>query len=115
MLSSQTLTNVCTCIYHQNTILTLDALHTYMPNIPIYNKDFLSSCLESPDSENCWYNKCKHTNCGSEYFYPFPNDDSNNSSIYLQSGSNGRILMVTLLKTKNLVQFLNFTLIQKLL
>ena len=54
MLSSQTPTNVCTCIYHQNTILALDALHTYMPSIPIYNKDFPLSCLESPDSENCW-------------------------------------------------------------
>ena len=81
MLSSQTPTNVCTCIYHQNTILALDALHTYMPNIPIYNKDFPSSCLESPDSENCWYNECEHTNCGFEYFYPFPNDDSNKLSI----------------------------------
>ena len=51
-----------------------------MPNIPIYNKDFPSSCLESPDSENCWYNECEHTNCGFEYFYPFPNDDSSNLS-----------------------------------
>ena len=80
MLSPQTPTNVCTCIYHQNTILALDTLHTYMPNIPMYNKDFLSSCLESPDLENCWYNECKHTNCGFEYFYPFPNDDSINLS-----------------------------------
>ena len=47
---------------------------------PIYNKDFPSSCLESPDSENCWYNECEHANCGFEYFYPFPNDDSNNLS-----------------------------------
>ena len=29
MLSSQTPTNVCTCTYHENTILTLDALHAY--------------------------------------------------------------------------------------
>ena len=25
--------------------------------------------------------ECKHTNCGFEYFYPFPNDDSNKLSI----------------------------------
>ena len=77
VLSSQTPTNVCTCVYHQNTILALDPRHTYMPNIPISNKDFPSSCLASPDSKNCWYNECEHTNCGFEYFYPFPNDDSN--------------------------------------
>ena len=53
MLSSQTPTNLCTCVYHQNTILALNPRHTYMPNIPIYNKDFPSSCLESPDSTNC--------------------------------------------------------------
>ena len=80
MLSSQTPTNMCTCIYHQNTILALDALHTYMWNIPIYNKDFPSSCLESPYSESCWYNECERINFGFEYFYPFPNDDSNNLS-----------------------------------
>ena len=78
MLSSQTPTNVCSCIYHQNTIMALDALHTFMPNLSIYNKDFPSLCLESPDPENCWHNECKHKICGFEYFYPFPNDDSNN-------------------------------------
>ena len=71
MLSSQTPTNVCTCIYHQSTILALDALHTYMPIIPSYNKDSPFSCLESPDSENCWYNEYEHTNCSFEYFYLF--------------------------------------------
>ena len=115
MLSSQTPTNLCTCVYHQNTILALNPRHTYMPNIPIYNKDFPSSCLESPDSANCRYNECEHTNCGFEYFYPFPNDDSNRLSIkpakwFKWENVNGRTI-----KNENPVQFLNFTFIQKLL
>ena len=45
MLGSQTPSNVCTCICHQNTILALDALHSHVPTIPIYSR--LSSILLS--------------------------------------------------------------------
>ena len=76
MLSSQTPSNVCTCVYHQNTILALDALHSHIADIPIYNKDFPASCLIAPDTDSCWYDECEHQNCGFEYVYPFPDDDN---------------------------------------
>ena len=34
LLSSQVPSNVCTCIYHQNMILSLDAIHNYLSTIP---------------------------------------------------------------------------------
>ena len=55
MLSSQTPSNVCTCIYHQNTIIALDALHSYIPGISIYSEDFPATCLIAPDTDSCWY------------------------------------------------------------
>ena len=76
MLSSQTPSNVCTCVYHQNTILALDALHSHIADIPIYNKDFPASCLIAPDTDSCWYDECEHQNCGFECVYPFPDDDN---------------------------------------
>lgn len=74
MSSSQTPSNVCTCIFHQNIILALDALHSYIAGIPIYSKDFPASCLIAPNMERCWYNECQHQDCGFEYVYSFPKD-----------------------------------------
>ena len=37
--SSQTPSNVCTCIYHQSLFLALDAIHIHAPNIPTYSTD----------------------------------------------------------------------------
>ena len=45
MLSSQTPANVCNCIYHQNVILALDALHAHIPSVPVY-KDFPDSLVQ---------------------------------------------------------------------
>ena len=75
MVSFQTQSNVCTCIYHQNTIIALDALHSYIPGISIYSEDFPASCLIAPDTDSCWYDECQHKDCGFEYVYPFPTDD----------------------------------------
>ena len=75
MLSFQTQSNICTCIYHQNKILALDALHSYKPEIPIYSNDFLAYRLIALDNDSCWYDKCQHKDCGFEYVYPFPADD----------------------------------------
>lgn len=41
LLSTRTPANVCTCIYHQNMFLALDAIHSFIPDIPSYNTDFL--------------------------------------------------------------------------
>ena len=38
--SSQTPTNVCTCVYHQNIILALDAMNGYSDSFPIYSSSF---------------------------------------------------------------------------
>ena len=54
LLSSQVLFNVCTWIYHQNMILSLDAIHKYLPTIPTYNKEFSATCIISPKEELCW-------------------------------------------------------------
>ena len=75
MLSSQTPSNVCTCIYHQNTILAVDALYGYIPGIPIYSKDFPATYLIVLDNDSCWYDECQHKDCGIEYVHPFPTDD----------------------------------------
>ena len=75
MLSSQTPSSVCTCIYYQNTIIVIDALHSYVPEISIYSKDFPAFCLIAPDTVSCWYDECHHNDCGFEYVYPFPADD----------------------------------------
>ena len=70
MLSSQTPFNVCTCIYHQNTILSLDVLHSYIPGIPITAKTY-----QPPDTDICWYDECQPKDCRFEYLYPFPADN----------------------------------------
>ena len=53
LLSSQVPSNACTCIYHQNMILSLDAIHNYLSTIPTYNKEFSVTCIISPEEESC--------------------------------------------------------------
>ena len=53
LLSSQSPSNVCTCIYHQNMILSHDAIHNYLSTIPTYNKKFSVTCIISPEEESC--------------------------------------------------------------
>ena len=66
---------MCTCIYHQNTILALDALYSHAPTIPIYSREFPASCLVDPTADSCWYRECEHSNCGFQYVYCLPEDN----------------------------------------
>ena len=45
LLSSKVTSNICTCIYHQNIFLSLDATHIYLPTIPTYDREFAAACL----------------------------------------------------------------------
>ena len=69
LLSSQTPSNVCTCIYHQNVFLALDDIHIHAPNIPTYSTDFPASCLRDPESDSCWFGECCHDDCGFSAVY----------------------------------------------
>ena len=60
LLSSQVPSNACACIYHQNMILSLDAIHNYLSTIPTYNKEFSGACIILPEEESCWFSECKH-------------------------------------------------------
>ena len=87
--------NVCTCIYHQNVILALDGLHAHIPNIPVYNKEFTTSCVVKPESDSCWFNECQHQNCGLQAFYLLPDDEDLVSKIVKWMGweeVNGHII-----------------------
>ena len=53
LISSQGPSNVCTCIYHQNMILSHDAIHNCLSTIPTYNKKFSVTCIISPEEESC--------------------------------------------------------------
>lgn len=74
LLSSQTPSNVCTCIYHQNLFLALHAIHTHAPRIPTYSTNFPASCLRDPESDLCWFGKCCHDDCGFAAVYSLPDD-----------------------------------------
>ena len=70
LLSSQISSNVCTCISHQNMILSLDAIHNYLPTIPTYSKEFSATCIILLEEESCWFSECKHEFCGFQHIYP---------------------------------------------
>lgn len=72
LLSSQTPSNVCTCIYHQNMFLALSAIHGYAPSIPSYSTIFPASCLRDPESDSCWFGNCCHDGCGFPAAYSLP-------------------------------------------
>ena len=62
--SSETPAKMCTCIYHQ----ALNAMHTYLPEIPLYSKSFAEGCLVSSD-EKSWYGNCDHNTCSFDLTY----------------------------------------------
>lgn len=49
LLSSQMPSNVCTCVYHENYMMAVSALHAVVPSVPSYSKDFAASCFVNPE------------------------------------------------------------------
>ena len=74
LLNSETPSNVCQCIYHQNSTMTVNAVHNYLTDIPQYTKDFPASCLDCPEIEECWFGTCSHESCGFADVYTLPNE-----------------------------------------
>ena len=72
LLSSLTPANLCTCIYHQNMFLALDAIHLLIPSITSYNHELPNSCLIDSANDDCWFGTCKHQGCGFQFAYPLP-------------------------------------------
>ena len=55
-------------------ILSLDAIHNYLPTIPTYNKEFSTTCIISPEEESYWLGECKHEFFGFQHIYPKPDN-----------------------------------------
>jgi hypothetical protein len=92
LLSSQTPSNVCTCVYHQNMFLALDAIHSHVPGIPVYSTDFSASCVLNPESDLCWFGNCSHDGCGFEEKYPLPDTVKNLPAKWMKwQEANGRL------------------------
>ena len=92
LLSSQTPSNVCTCVYHQNMFLALDAIHSYIPNIPSYSTEFSSSCLLEPEGDLCWFGECTHNGCGFAAKYSLPDNVKDSRAIWMRwQENNGRM------------------------
>ena len=53
-------------------ILSLDAIHNYLPTIPTYSKEFSATYIISPVAESCWFSECEHEFCGLKHIYPKP-------------------------------------------
>ena len=50
LLSSQTPSKVCICVYHQNMLLALDIIHRHVPGIPVYSTVYCTHpCMLCPD------------------------------------------------------------------
>ena len=77
LLSSLTPANVCTCIYHQNMFLALNAIHMLISSIPSYIHEIPTSCLIGSTSDNYWFGTCKHQGCGFNFTYPLPENIRN--------------------------------------
>ncbi|CAB4004221.1 Hypothetical predicted protein [Paramuricea clavata] len=92
LLSSQTPSNVCTCVYHQNMFLALGAIHSHVPGIPVYSTDFSASCVLNPESDLCWFGNCSHDGCGFEEKYPLPDTVKNLPAKWMKwQEANGRL------------------------
>ena len=89
LLSSQTPSNVCTCIYHENMILALSAINSHVAEIPSYSKDFSASCLVDPDNDKCWFGKCNHDGCGFEARYALPSTVEGKKATWVQWQEHG--------------------------
>ena len=82
---------MCTCIYHQNVILALDAMHKYVLEIPLYSKSFAEGCLVSSD-EKCWYGNCDHDTCSFDSTYEKPQNSDDPAKWMKWEEVNGRII-----------------------
>jgi len=76
LLCSQMPSNVCTCVYHENFFMAVDALHAVVPAVPLYTTALPSSCLLCPDNDACWFSECDHAGCGFQFKYQLPDDGS---------------------------------------
>ena len=99
--SSETPANMCTCIYHQNVVLALSAMHKYLPEIPLYSKSFAEGCLVSSD-EKCWYDNCDHNTCSFDSTYKNPQHPDDPAKWVKK-------LMAILLKIKKVVRLVVYT------
>ena len=89
LLSSQTPSNVCTCIYHENMILALSAINSHVAENPSYSKDFSASCLVDPDNDKCWFGKCSDDGCGFEARYALPSTVADEKAKWMQWQEHG--------------------------
>ena len=95
LLSPQTPSNVCTCIYHQNMFLALDAIHSRIPDIPSYTTEFSASCLLEPEGDFCWFGKCIHKYCGFAAKYSLPDTVKDSRTTWMRwQENNGRMAKV---------------------
>ena len=95
LLSSQTPRNVCTCVYHQNMFLALDAIHSHIPDIPSYTTEFPSSCLLEPEGDLCWFGECTHNGCGFAAKYSLPDNVKDSRATWMQwQENNGRMAKI---------------------
>ena len=93
--SSQTSANVCTCVYHQNIILALDAINGYSDSVTVYSSSVPNSCLAEPEDEKYWFGRCNHINCGFQRHYPKPQNMEQEASWKMWEDNNGRIVKNT--------------------
>ena len=89
--SSETPANVCTCIYHQNIILTLDSIHKHVQEISLYSKTFAEDCLLYAD-EACWYGNCDYDKCSFSSTYAKPENSNTPAKWMKWEEVNGRII-----------------------
>ena len=50
--------NVCTCIYHENVMLILQALHRIDNIYILYSHNLPNKFVCSQPNDDCWFNKC---------------------------------------------------------
>ena len=92
LLSSQMPANVCTCVYHENFMMAMSALHAAVPSIPSYDKDFAASCFVNPEADSCWFGHCEHE-CGFQAKYPLPDDNAEKNTKWMKwEEQNGRLV-----------------------
>ena len=58
LYSSDLPQNVCTCIYHENVMLILQALHRIDSIYPLYSHDLPNKFVCFQPNDDCWFNKC---------------------------------------------------------
>ena len=58
LLSNKLPHNVCLCKYHENFILSVNALHERCPELPSYSYELPEKLLCYPTTRQCWLNEC---------------------------------------------------------